>query len=234
MQTEVLKYGHFYHIYYRGVDSCDLFFEPDNYKHFLGLYDKHISPVADTYVWVLMPNHFHLLVRVKEEKEIGYIPIKPLSGYKTAERVDGVERIRDERGNIPSAVFHPDGGFMPKKYNPVIQFSHLLNAYAQAFNKRFERTGSLFQHPYKRKPIDNARYFKIMVLYIHNNPVHHGFCSHPVEYPWSSYLTCISVKPTKLQRDPVIGWFNNLAEFKLLHNEKMNIEKIDKWLGLGE
>ena len=48
MQTEPLKYGHFYHIYNRGIDSCDLFREPDNYEHFLGQYDKYISPVAET------------------------------------------------------------------------------------------------------------------------------------------------------------------------------------------
>ena len=213
MQTEVLKYGHFYHLYNRGVDSCDLFREPDNYEHFLGLYDKHISPVADTYAWVLMPNHFHLLVKVKEEKEIGFIPLKPLSGYETAERVDG--------------------GLIPKKYNPVSQFSHLFNSYAQAFNKRFDRTGSLFQHPYKRKPIDNARYFKQLVLYIHNNPVHHGFCSHPVEYPWSSYLTCISVKSTRLKRESVMGWFDSDANFKQLHEVEIDVEGIDKWLELN-
>jgi hypothetical protein len=34
------------------------------------LYDKHISPIADTFAWVLMRNHFHLLVRIKEEEDI--------------------------------------------------------------------------------------------------------------------------------------------------------------------
>ena len=66
-----LLHGHFYHIYNRGINSCKLFREPTNYEHFLGLYDKYISPVADTYAWVLMGNHFHLLVRIKEENEIG-------------------------------------------------------------------------------------------------------------------------------------------------------------------
>ena len=62
-----LKEGIFYHIYNRGINSCNLFREPDNYEHFLELYDKYISPVAETFAWVLMPNHFHLLVRVKED-----------------------------------------------------------------------------------------------------------------------------------------------------------------------
>ena len=229
MQTEPLKYGHFYHIYNRGIDSCDLFREPDNYEHFPGQYDKYISPVAETFAWTLMPNHFHLLVKVKEENEIGFIPTKPLSGSETTERVGRVERKV-----TPSAVLHPEGGYMTKKYKPETQFSHLFNSYAQAYNKRFGRTGSLFQHPFKRKLISHERYLKHVILYIHNNPVHHGFCSQAMEYPWSSYLSCISIKPTKLKRDAVIGWFDSDANFKNVHNEKIDIEKIEKWLGINE
>lgn len=72
-QPEPLNLGKFYHIYNKGVNNCDLFFEPTNYEHFLKLYDTYISPVADTYAWVLMKNHFHLLVRIKEEAAIGYL-----------------------------------------------------------------------------------------------------------------------------------------------------------------
>jgi REP element-mobilizing transposase RayT len=173
-KIQPLTYGDYFHIYNRGINSCDLFKYPDNYEHFLGLYDQYISPVAETYAWVLMKNHFHLLVRIKEKDEIGFIPPKTLSGYNTTERV--------VRSVAPSAVLHPDGGLMSKKHKPSNQFSHLFNAYAQAFNKSFGRTGSLFEHPFKRKLIDNEFYLKQVILYIHNNPVHHGFCSHPI-YP---------------------------------------------------
>ena len=64
--TEPLIGGNFYHIYNRGIDRCDIFRDNDSYKYFLGLYDKFISHVADTYAWVLMKNHFHFLVRIKE------------------------------------------------------------------------------------------------------------------------------------------------------------------------
>ena len=47
-------------------------------------------------------NHFHLLVRVNEEEEIGIISPKTLSGSATTERV--------EIGVAPSAVINPDGG----------------------------------------------------------------------------------------------------------------------------
>lgn len=162
-QLERLQYGYFYHIYNRGIDSCNLFREPDNFEYFMALYDKYISPVADTYAWVLMPNHFHLLVKVKDEEDIGFIQPKTFSGFSTTERM--------ESPASPSAVTNPDGGYQEKKYNPANQFSHLFNAYAQAFNKRFGRKGSLFQHPFRRKLIPNEKYLKHVVLYIHNNPV---------------------------------------------------------------
>ena len=132
----------------------------------------------------------------------------------------------------PDRVWNPVRGENEKIGTPSIQFSKLFNAYAQAFNKRLGTHGALFERPFKRKRINVLEHLKRVILYIHNNPVHHGFCSHPVEYPWSSYLTCVSIKPTKLHREAVIGWFDNEANFKTLHNEKVDIEKIEKWLGL--
>jgi hypothetical protein len=38
-----------------------------------------------------------------------------------------------------------------------------------------------------------------------------------MDYPWSSYLTCISINPTKLKRDEVMGWFDSKANFRFLH-----------------
>jgi len=229
-QIEPLNYGKFHHIYNKGVNNCDLFFEPTNYEHFLKLYDTYISPVADTYAWVLMKNHFHLLVRIKEEMEIGFLS-----------------------SAAPSVVSNPDGGNDEEKslmeytlrktlsgskttervkHIPSHQFSHLFNAYAQAYNKRNGRTGSLFIHPFKRKLIEDIEYFKNTVVYIHNNPVHHKFTEHAMDYPWSSYLTCISVKPTHLQRDAVMGWFDSKANFIASHENPGEVIDLEKWLGL--
>ncbi len=69
-QLEKLKPGNFYHIYNRGNNREDIFFEEKNYPYFLELYAKHITPVADTFAYCLMRNHFHLLVRIKASKEI--------------------------------------------------------------------------------------------------------------------------------------------------------------------
>ena len=197
---ETLEPGKLYHIYNHGVGNRDLFREPDNYEYFLRKYNEYISPVADTYAWVLMPNHFHLLVKI--------LDFSDLTGFQN---LSGLE---DRRNSKP----------------PHQHFSNLFNAYTKAFNTRFGHRGALFERPFKRRLIDDDNYLKQVTLYIHNNPVHHGFCSHPVEYPWSSYLSCVSEKPTKLKRDQVVGWFGNEANFIFMHNRKLEIEAIESWL----
>lgn len=196
---ESLFFGNYYHIYNRGINSCNLFYESENYEYFLSLYDQHISPVADTFAWVLMPNHFHFLVKIKDESEI----------------------LQQSYLQDLTVV---------KQKPPHQYFSNLFNAYTKSINKRFLRHGALFERPFRRKIINHEEYLKRVLLYIHNNPVHHGFCDHPVEYPWSSYLSCISVKSTKLQRESVIGWFDNLANFKHLSNQKIEVETLETWL----
>ena len=209
--TEQLEYEKYYHIYNCGVNGCNLFNEPENYSYFLDLYDKYISPIADTYAWVLMPNHFHLLVKIKSGAE-----------------------IHDSLTNSSSSNltgFQNLSGLKNETIKPLHQyFSNLFNAYSKAFNNRYNRHGSLFERPFKRKIIDNKHYLKNVLLYIHNNPVHHGFADSPSDYPWSSYLTCVSIKPTKLQREQVIGWFDNEANFKMYHDKKLDIIGIEKWL----
>ncbi len=59
--------------------------------------------------------------------------------------------------------------------------------YAYCYNKRYERTGHLFQDRYRSEPVENELYFITVLRYIHQNPVKAGFCRHPNEYAWSSY-----------------------------------------------
>ena len=182
MQTiEPLQFDKYYHIYNQGVNNTNLFKTADNYEYFLTLYDKHITPISETIVWCLMPNHFHLLVK-----------IKPLTGFETLSGMDDNNKIKP-----------------PHQY-----FSNLFNAYTQAFNKMYKRRGVLFQRPFKRKLIDNERYFINLVLYIHNNPVHHGFVENAIEWGWSSCLTCLSTKPTKVEREFILEQFGGLENFK--------------------
>lgn len=62
--------GNTYHIYNRALGSEKLFYSPGNYKNFLKCFDEYISPIADTYCYCLLPNHFHFLIKVKPIENI--------------------------------------------------------------------------------------------------------------------------------------------------------------------
>jgi len=191
---ETFTYGNPYHVYNRGINSCNIFNEEDNYRYFLSLYEKYVDPIAETYAWVLMPNHFHFLVRVND---IATTPV----------------RVQNPDGDS-------SGGNSGTIGTPSQQLSKLFNAYAQAFNKRFDRHGSLFERPFKRKIIKDEDFLKNVLIYIHNNPVHHNFCNYPEEYKWSSYLDYLENNPSKLPRKEVMELFDNMDNFIYMHNEK--------------
>ncbi len=202
--TAPLEYDSYFHIYNRGINGNKLFWENGNYEHFLHLYEKYINPVAETFAWVLMGNHFHLLIRIKAEDEIGFItPNENNIQVKYSEK---------------------------KKYIPTKQFSHLFNAYSKAVNKKYGRTGGLFETPFRRIKITDDCYFKRLVFYIHNNPVHHGFVDDMIEYPWSSYLTLTSEKPTKLNRKTTLEWFNSKQEFEEFHKMSQELNDLSTFL----
>lgn len=244
-KTELLEHGKYYHIYNCGINGVDLFRIKEDYERFLRLYEKYILPVCETYAWVLMKNHFHFMVKIKDNIVYKYsnddesFDKERFNDIKW-ETVDilstNITRSSTSIGlKDASSRHHPKdlakGGskLIPEAH---LHFSHLFNAYAKYFNTKYDRHGSLFERQFKRKKIDNIRYFQTVVIYIHQNPVHHGFCEHPLEYGWSSYHTCISINPTKLKREETNGWFGNMRNFKNLHDKKVEIDNIEYYLEL--
>ena len=68
--TQPLQPDTFYHIYNRGINGESIFKEERNYPYFLMQYAWHIEPIADTYAYCLLNNHFHFLIRTKSEEKI--------------------------------------------------------------------------------------------------------------------------------------------------------------------
>ena len=64
--TSFYKAGEYYHIYNRAVGSERLFYSPENYRFFIRKSGQYLNEVFDFLSYCLMPNHFHFLVRAKE------------------------------------------------------------------------------------------------------------------------------------------------------------------------
>jgi REP-associated tyrosine transposase len=63
----------------------------------------------------------------------------------------------------------------------------LNGPYAQAFNLRWGRSGHLRGGPYGLRRIEDETQLLTCFRYVALNPVDGGLCTHPAEWPWSSY-----------------------------------------------
>ena len=61
-----LEKGYVYHIFNQGNNHRHIFFNHENHLFFLEKLKTFILPYADILAWCLMPNHFHLMVRINE------------------------------------------------------------------------------------------------------------------------------------------------------------------------
>ena len=65
-----LELNGIYHIYNHANGDENLFRNNQNYLYFLKRYAHFIHPIAKTYAYCLMPNHFHVLVKIRSKEEI--------------------------------------------------------------------------------------------------------------------------------------------------------------------
>ncbi len=209
--TDILEPETTYHIYNRAVGSEKLYLSDDNYRYFLKRYRDFIHPIAHTFCYCLLTNHFHFLLEIKREKEV-------------------VEYLREERKTKALSGFQTLTG--PEQQHLISnllsqQFSHLLNSYTQAFNTQQNRMGGLFNRPFKRKAIDDENYLHKLVHYIHHNPVQAGLCAKPEEWKYSSYNAIISDSTSLIKKDIVIEWFDDRENFIYCHTQPPELTGID-------
>lgn len=60
----------FYHIYNRANGNENLFIETKNYDFFLKKWNQYLGNYIRIWAYCLMPNHFHFLIKVKEENQL--------------------------------------------------------------------------------------------------------------------------------------------------------------------
>lgn len=187
-----METGQTYHIYNHANGSENIFREEENYRYFMQQYLKHLADVADTFAYCLLPNHFHFLLRVKDIKELKKNP--------TFEKLDSLDAIN-------------------KKISK--SFANLFISYSMAFNKKYNRMGSVFMKNFKRKPIESLEQWQETFLYIHLNPIKHGFTTNLDDWKWSSWHAYTNPqRESKLNRTETWVYFDDLAHIQYCLNIK--------------
>jgi putative transposase len=187
--------SNYYHIFNRGINRQNVFFTKRNYFYFLRLLDDLLTDYISVLAYSLLPNHFHLVIKVKEQIEV---PKNPISEKK----VEFLTVTNDEE--IGKWVSN--------------QFRRLFISYSMAINRQEGRTGSLFDKNFKRLEITENEYLKYVIYYTHLNPEKHGLCSNCFQYEYSSYMAMTATKLTKIDKQLVYEIFGGKDEFEHYHS----------------
>ena len=187
--------GRTYHLFSRANGNEKLFLEPDNYHFFLQRLEKYILPVAAINSYCLIPNHFHLLATIRET---GILE----------------EHFRLMKHNH---IFLKEflSNFIMER------FSNMLNSYTKAFNKKYNRKGSLFMDYMRRVEIETHAQMNATVFYIHKNPVHHGCCKAPVKWKWSSYRSFVDKDDSFIEKEKILESFGGKPKFIEYHSRPL-------------
>ena len=196
-----------YHLYNRGTEKRDIFMSSKDYERFLAL--MYICNQSEEPVRIIRKG-LSELVKIYPRKENELIEIAAYC-------------LMPNHFHLLAKERQADG---------ISRFMHkITTAYTMYFNKKFERTGSLFQGTFKSTHASNDRYLKYLISYIHLNPVkiiepewkEIGISDlrqaekHLDNYKYSSYLDYQNKKRVEnniVDKDALPKYFKSSVDFK--------------------
>ena len=82
----------------------------------------------------------------------------------------------------------------------------LGRVYVPWFNRKYGRTGSLWEGRFRTSVVDSEAYLLICSRYIELNPVRAGLVNQPQDYPWSSYMHHVGLKIDPFITEHALFW----------------------------
>lgn len=107
------------------------------------------------------------------------------------------------------------------------QFSHFLNAYAQAYNKMYHRHGGLFVTPFRRSQVCRA-HLEWTIFSIHANAQRHGLTGDFRLWPYSSYQKILKKGYSIVNYEWIRECFGGEKTFLEFHESKRH------WINKGD
>lgn len=81
----------------------------------------------------------------------------------------------------------------------------VFNSYTKVYNKRYDHSGTLFEHRYQARQADDESYLRHLCRYIHANPMKDGLVMDLEEWPYSNYLEWIGEREGTLVDREFVG-----------------------------
>ncbi|KKP57711.1 MAG: Transposase [Candidatus Moranbacteria bacterium GW2011_GWF1_34_10] len=198
MRKTIFANDEYYHVYNRGVDKRDVFMDGDDYLRFITSMKEfnRVDPIGSLYE-----------KRMKFQKD---------SGSKSPNS-KGLLEPKSELVEIICYCLnsnHYHFILKQKSERGIEKFMHKVSmGYTNYFNKRNNRSGSLFQGPFKSIHIDTNEYLLHLSAYVNRNDFIHGYDK--IEWQYSSYLDYIGKRNGKLcNKEIILGQFKDAKEYE--------------------
>jgi putative transposase len=186
-----LRENSYYHVYNRGVDNRNIFQDREDYETFLYyLYIYTASPGTVQQKYPKLPPRLTAKNLFGETYLIAYCLLP---------------------NHFHLLLKQKSSGAMPRLLKQVI------NGYVTYFNKKYKKSGAIFQGRYKSMRIESEYLLVQMVRFVHLNPSIAGLTKNLNEYYWSSYVN-------KELTQGIINRFKNVEEWEKFHLDSVSYE----------
>lgn len=177
----ILQPNHIYHIYNQGNNRQKIFFSRENYLFFLKKISEHILPFADILAWCLMPNHFHLMIYVRNNRE-----------DSTTEALNNISATPKTLNDSIGVLLRSYTRAINKQENKTGSLFR-KETKAECISQGFTQSEALTKGETPTKD-----YLQTCFEYIHQNPVKAGLVEHPEKWEFSSFTEYYGVRNIKL------------------------------------
>ncbi len=148
--------NHIYHLYNRGVDKRDIFLDDEDHFRFIhNLFEfNDTAPAENTYYKLLKSQSYEVELRKieKELREPRKLVVEIFAFCMMTNHFHLLVRQKTDGGVV---------AFMQK----------LGTGYTNYFNKKYKRTGALFQGRFRAILVEQEPHFIHLPFYIHANPL---------------------------------------------------------------
>lgn len=151
-------------------------------------------------------NYYFLLRRIKE-----YLPKLQLSLQAYCLMPNHYHFLVRQDGDTPARL-------LPQR---------VFNSYSKAYNKRYQHSGTLFEGPYKVKPVTESSHLIHLCRYIHANPVKDCFVDDPLDWPYSNYADWVGKRKGELvDREFISQNFGSPLEYECFVMDYLRYRKL--------
>ncbi|MDR8392162.1 transposase [Aliifodinibius sp. S!AR15-10] len=119
-----------------------------------------------------------------------------------------------------------------KGEQPVRKFvQRLFNSFTKAFNKKYDRSGTLFEGPYKAVCVEDTSYLIHLCRYIHRNPLDAKLVNRIGEWPFSNLKEWLGMRNGSLfDQEFQNTYFDSSEEYLDFLKTVESKENLDKYL----